>query len=97
MPIGYSLSEIVSLAANSKAFIGGAGGLAILSTVGVIPRVGLGRGDLTRLDELLQDDEPFVCEEARDPVVDRIDYIYGERNLYYFNRRQRVREVLPNL
>lgn len=40
----YSVSDIVSLVANSKAIIGGAaGGLALISTVGVIPRVGLGR------------------------------------------------------
>ena len=38
----YSLSDIVSLAANSKAIIGGAGGLALLSAA-ALPRVGLRR------------------------------------------------------
>jgi hypothetical protein len=34
---------IVSLAAGIKAIIGGAGGLALISAAGVIPRVGFGR------------------------------------------------------
>jgi hypothetical protein len=38
-----SLSDIVSLAANSKAVIGGVGGLALISAVGALPRVGPGR------------------------------------------------------
>ncbi len=38
-----SLNDIVSLVADSKAIIGGAGGLALISGSGVIPRVGLVR------------------------------------------------------
>ena len=60
-----SVKDIVSLVGDSKAILGlGAGGLALGSFAGVIPRVGLVESTFAWRQKLFEDHLSFVCQAS---------------------------------
>jgi hypothetical protein len=64
-----SLSDIVSLAANSKGIIGGAGGLALISAA-ALPRVGLRRAITLGWESYFKTTSPL---SVRKPEIQRLN------------------------